>query len=344
MVLHSLQPRHLGALMSNLSLFPETPLEAYFYCFEMSWYNKYMTSSQGKLRTELEIAKINAEGLWGLARQDPAKRKLVLGLILPYLLGMERGNLATATYNSLREINQAADNKTPIYGDEPLVNEPREYMVQLCAHIDGSGAVEGKYRDTRVHALVEYVLPRLQARSLPGEEGTKYYRNIVETMLFDHDRRQDRQVFDVDELDAYYKKMLDGSIDVTLLAINARARSDDLLDFGVAQGTLYTVRDLLSDWRLGIINIPRDVLTEAGVDVMATSEDMRRSTIIDEWRNDQASDATRLMQENLAVIDGLDDKRAKMMLTGLAKGAIRGAARREVFDRQSILSRDNALQ
>ena len=35
---------------------------------------------------------------------------------------------------------------------------------------------------------------------------------------------------------------------------------DDLLDFGVAQGTLYTVRDLLSDWRLGIINIPRDVL------------------------------------------------------------------------------------
>lgn len=233
-------------------------------------------------------------------------------------------------------MNQGADCKPPIYGDEPLYSEPREYMTQLLTLVDGSGKVEAKFWDTRVHKLVEWILPRLRADSSLGDDGAKYYCDIVETMLFDYDRRQDRKSLTETELDGYYRKMLDGSIDVTLFAIDAMTRSGDLRDFGLAQGKLYTVRDLLNDWRLGIINIPVDVLNEAGVDSKATINEVQKSKRIGEWRDDQQSDATKLMQENIELIKGLGDTAAKIMLRGLANGAIGGVLRKEEFDRRSL--------
>ena len=121
------------------------------------------------------VAKTNLEGLYGLASQDPEKRKLATGLLAPYLLGFKKGNLATAVYCTLREMNQGADCKPPIYGDEPLYSEPREYMTQLLTLVDGSGKVEAKFWDTRVHKLVEWILPRLRADSSLGDDGAKLY-------------------------------------------------------------------------------------------------------------------------------------------------------------------------
>ena len=182
----------------------------------------------------------------------------------------------------------------PLLGDRSLAAEPREFTEKLCADVRRGGTE--RLLDTRVGKMTNYILTHLEKRQRPDEDAKQYFGDYLESVLFDYDRRQERRILKAEELDKYYFRTNNGWYNTYLVLAKAHFRTDNLPDFNRQTGWLDAANDLYDDWKKGNINIPQEVLEDAGVGVDEDIAEVELSPTITEWRRDTASDAVKSLK------------------------------------------------
>lgn len=212
-----------------------------------------------------------------------------------------------------------------LLGDHLLVAEPREFTERLCADVRRGGTE--RLLDTRVGKMTNYVLTHLEKRQWSDEDAKQYFGDYLESLLFDDDRRQERRILKAEELDEHYSRTNNGQYNTCLVLAKAHFRADNLPDFNRQTGRLDAANDLYDDWKRDEINIPQEVLENAGVGADEDVVKVEPSPTITEWRCDTASDAVKALK--LVVYDlkyGMrGDRRVRSSLNGEARCRIKKA-------------------
>ena len=106
---------------------------------------------------------------------------------------------------------------------------------------------------------------------------------IQEEIIFDHVRASERRVLSSEEIEKYYRDAFDPVINITLLAIDSNLRSRDIPSLSYGQGRVYSVRDFQEDWERGIINVPDEVISSAGLSPFSPFEEVSKNPGISDW-------------------------------------------------------------
>lgn len=230
-----------------------------------------------------------------------------------------------AFVNSNYDVTTALDgdpDRVSLLGDHSLTSEPREFSGKLLEDVRQGGTE--RLLDARVGKLTNYVLKYLEKRQRPGEAAKQYFGDYLDSIIFNYDRRQERQVLRAEELDEHYSRMNDGFYNTRFVLAKASFRASDLPDFGRQIGQLRATNKLYGDRKRGEINVPQEILEDAGVDPTEGNREMMDSLLIAEWQHDTASDAVNALK--LAVYDmryGMEgDLRMRRSLIKEAHGEI----------------------
>lgn len=251
-----------------------------------------------------------------LASKDSAKRQLVVGLYALSLKGLETGKIIRTSYFYVRHLDDLLDGEMEIEG-EPLAYA-RERRKQIeTGKLTGGSAIDD---------LAKYALPRLERRAKPGDDPRAEFLTVIDAMMFDYSRRQGRQVIATDKLLAHYKKSVDPGINIFLIATGSSLRTNAISDYGKSLARLYNVRDLSKDWKLGIINVPREVLAEARITTDQSYKTLRKSSVVDQWLKAEVTDASAYLKQVMEQVLPTTDPLTRRVLNTFARRAIKSVA------------------
>lgn len=203
-----------------------------------------------EIETEIFVAKEAAD----LVKRRPSYVKMVAGLYLLSLFGLERSRVMRASYLPVRKIDDALD------GDAPKIRDPLAYARLLRAGI--ANKILGKSSEER---LLQYSLDVLEAKAKQNDDPRGDFVRAIDAIVFDHERANQRRILSAEEIEQYYRNAFDPVINITLQAIDSNFRSRDIPVLSYGQGRVYSARDFKVDWQRGIINVPGDVISAAGL-------------------------------------------------------------------------------
>lgn len=116
-------------------------------------------------------------------------------------------------------------------------------------------------------------------------------------MWFDHYRMKNRIVLNKDSLIENYRFQFYPIHNLHLIGLQSGLRVRDIASFPVAQGRLYGLRDMREDWDKGLINIPEETLTTAGLNPCSSFSDVQRSPAINEWIQEECGESAVQLNE-----------------------------------------------
>lgn len=148
--------------------------------------------------------------------------------------------------------------------------------------------------------------------------------SIIDGMMMDQERRPTRASVPHEKLVNYASLFFDNFVDVTLIALGSDVRSAQVPNFGSSQFGLYSIRDLKKDWGLGIINVPQETLDAAGLSTTAPYETVIENEVFTSWYQSEKATGIQGMNDTLDRLRDMKDPYARIMLRGLAKGAMKG--------------------
>lgn len=262
--------------------------------------------------------------------KDPTKKRLAVFLGASSLLGIKTGTLTKSTYYFLRGLDDLLDGE---YVGTGAPQDPKEYALDVKQQVQ-RGVILPKDRLTR---LGSYALPRLQKKERSNDSTEQSMATLIDEMVFDHDRRINRTAITKDRLWQNYTQTLDESINILLLALGSSVRSTEVPDYSLAQGRLYSVRDLAKDWNLGVINIPIETLADARVSTEDTYNEVASNSTIQNWMYAETQQGVASMSDAIAVVRGLDEPpllhlpgvsipgSGQLVLSGLGAGILKSS-------------------
>ena len=219
----------------------------------------------------------------GLIIRRPDKLKHTAGLYLISFLDPEVSRIGRAAYFFTRYMDDLLD------GDRRLPNGD-----QVLPHIAAirSQVATGKFtREPKIMELAEYSLDALQRKALAGDNPRQDFLDVIDIMVFDYHRRQDRQELSTKQLNDYYKKTFFPVHNIMLVGLEATLRAADIPTFSLCQGRVYSVEHLQADWRVGIINISEEVLKAADLTSQSSYEMVRQSPIVNSWARNELQES-----------------------------------------------------
>jgi len=83
--------------------------------------------------------------------------------------------------------------------------------------------------------------------------------------MFDYHRAKERRLLSSEELETYYHHAFFPPVNLLLMGLGSKFRAEDVPELSYGQGRVYSVRDLETDWKRGVINIPKEVLDQSGM-------------------------------------------------------------------------------
>lgn len=215
-------------------------------------------------------------------QKDPSKLKLVAGLYALSGAGLELGKVARASYFFVRHLDDLLDGE--IQGEADPIGFAEDLRDQITTR---------QFRASpRIGRLAAYALPALERRGRPDDNPAGDFIQVIDAMMFDHQRAKNRQTLTAEELKKYYYNVLDPGTNLMLIGFCSDLRIRDIPSFSPNLGRLYSVRDIEKDWELGFVNIPSEILVDASLDRTASIGEMTRSPDIQAWFNDEVADAS----------------------------------------------------
>ena len=253
-------------------------------------------------------------------KKDPSKFPLVASLYTSSIAVPGSGRLARATYFFIRHLDDVLDGEmSSLHVPEEVIKNPVDYARNLQQQILGNI----HFDKTPIANMGHYAITGLQQRAHPDEDPRFLLSGIIDGMIFDNERRTQRKVSSRDELMGYYA-LFNDFMDVSLMGLGENERTSSFPIFGFSQGRLYSVRDIRKDWALGIVNIPSDVMNEAGISPIIPIDNVVGNPLVQSWIRTEIQDGVQGMREALDILDTLKDARpTRMMVRGLAKGAMK---------------------
>jgi hypothetical protein len=209
-----------------------------------------------------------------LLKRDPVKyARGVGGMYLLSVKGIELGQIARASFFFFRNQDDSLD------GDRADIRDPLSHVLSCREQIE-SGVYTGK---PPIVDLAKFAIKRLNQRSNGGDDPKQNFLDEIDVMLFDHERSKEKRILTKGELEEYYRKTFFPVVNIMLIGLNSRLRAVDIPELSFCQGRVYSVRDLDTDWRRGVINIPREVLEQANLSTDAPIGVVRHSSAVKDW-------------------------------------------------------------
>lgn len=217
--------------------------------------------------------------------------KRVLGLYaigLLYILTEKKlnsnniGILVREAYLIFRHIDDVLD------GDLEISQNPKDYVLMLKEIVVGANDSK-KPASTSfpqgIELMLTHSIQELEKRSLPTDNIKKLYELAIDAMLFDYQRINSKSFMSSKDLDNYYYETFAHVLNLMFVGLESRLRISpaNLQDLALAQGHIYSIRDLEKDWNTGIYNIPMEVLKDAGIVRPVSFKAIKSSPVIQRW-------------------------------------------------------------
>lgn len=255
----------------------------------------------------MNVEKLVAKEAIGLLRRKPSKFNHVLGTYLVSFFDCEIGRAGRAAYFFVRHIDDLLD------GDRKLKNgKTLDYVTSLRSQIE-AGVYTG---EPEIIELVAHSLPVLEKKAQPPDSPRQDFLDVIDAMVFDHQRAKKRRVLTAEQLKIYYQQTFFPVINLMLIGLGSKFRACDIPELSFCQGRVYTIRDLQSDWNAGIINIPEEILNGAGLTAHSSYKDVIQSPV-QTWFQAELMDCERELLSLKSKLDASDEKLTKKMCGGL---------------------------
>lgn len=201
------------------------------------------------------------------------------------------------------DIERGLHGNALLLGDDQLEAAPKKYAEKLLEEVRRGGDFES-LSDTKVGKLTQYVLYHLQREQLPGESAWQYYGDWLGSAISNYRRRQQRQVISESELDELYDKQ-GREYDVYLTLQRTDLRTDIFLGLRRQITCLQSLSPGVFErtWGEGEINVPREILSDAGIGPWEVSGDVLGSPTVLEWKNDTMADKVRALKQHMQLLD-----------------------------------------
>lgn len=217
---------------------------------------------------------VTAAETYRFVKISPRKRiKRAFGLYALSTQGREIGRAVRRGYLFMRHIDDVVD------GDRTDVNDPVSYVLDLKNQVQ-TGTFR---RDTNISELAKQSLEFLDKVKRPADNPRQDFIDGIDAMLFDQMRANIRRALDRDELEKHLELTISPGLNILLTGISSSLRAPDISGFSRGLARVYSVRDLDEDWENGIINIPREVLEEAGINSHTPLDSVRKHQVIDSY-------------------------------------------------------------
>lgn len=198
-----------------------------------------------------------------------------------------RGKFLELYYTLMRYLDDVVDGDVPLAAN--YANET-EYILEKIRFAENPAAPKDD-----VEALMKYCLELGQKFGADFSSETK---DILESLLFDAQRRRCRKVFDEEELKHHFHVLdIRGTIRATL-----KIFKDDpdkylsLEPLGMACRYQYDIEDIETDLAAGFINIPREACEQWGI--TPASLEHASSPEVQRWLRHHAEEGLALLEEH----------------------------------------------
>ncbi len=258
-------------------------------------------------------------------RKDHTKKTLVAFLGATSIVRPGKGAFIRSVYYFFRGIDDLLDGE---YEGERITSDPRGYADDIKSQVINNGTVQPKDRITR---LGNYAVPRLLKFADKDDDVCGSISDLIDEMVFDYDRRQTRAVSNAGRLKQNYAVGLGGSLDLLFVGLGSAIRTRDIALFPIAQGQLYAARDLEKDWRLGIINVPSEVLMgQADMTPKVPYAQLMANPSIVGWLHDEVTRGMINMEKSLELASDFSHRgrtfdMGPAVLIGLGNGILRAS-------------------
>lgn len=198
-----------------------------------------------------------------------------VGLYGLTVTGFEHGRLMRASYLPIRFIDDLLD------GDVKGMKDPLGYTLQVQKEIETGPMVYSN----RTSELIQRALVELERKAHLDDEPRKDFIRTIDIILFDYYRVMDRQALKQEVLDHYYSWLFDPARNISLIAMDSQLRAINIPTLSIAQGRIYSIRDIENDWIRGIINIPQELLNKVGLTSNSSYKQIISNPEIKQWIN-----------------------------------------------------------
>lgn len=236
----------------------------------------------GKQNNCMELGRINplrqetiaAQEAFLLLRRDPHKYALeVASLYCLSVKDWELGRVGRAANLFMRNIDDVLD------GDRQVAEYPYEYAIKIRTQIETNNFTG----DPPVVNLAQYSLEVLERKAKEEDDPRRDFLTEIDAMLFDYDRAKERRTLSKAELTTYFQETFSPITNIILISVESQLRATDISELAQCQGIIYSARDLNKDWNQGRVNIPEEILQEAGLSSLSTIAEVRRHPAIKNW-------------------------------------------------------------
>lgn len=281
------------------------------------------------MRINMPTMQVESDSLHEAKRfwqKDPSKKTLIAFLGATSLIRPGKGTLIRSLYYFVRGIDDLLDGE---YVGDPITADPKGYAEDIKYQIVKNGTVQPNDRLTR---LGNYAVPRIFRLASKNDNVGVSISTLIDEMVFDYDRRQNRAVSNAIRLKQNYTGGLDESLNLLFVALGSSIRSRDIGAYSFAQGRLYAARDLEKDWGLGIINVPSEVLIgRAKLTSEVPYSELIAEPLIETWLQGEITQGVDDMKKSLGLASDFFQRRSHsflpdpglVVLKGLGNGIVR---------------------
>jgi membrane-associated phospholipid phosphatase len=184
--------------------------------------------------------------------------------------------------------------------------EPEAYVGAVLRGLRG----EAPFGETIADQLAEFVAPRLTA------EARRELIELFEVLLEDRRRMDARRVTPAADLAGHHRKTFFLSLDLTFQLAGAGLRAGDAPELVDALSWCSPVRDLGRDLEKGLINLPAEVIAEAGwAGKEANLTPLLDTPAVREWLRGEHRRGAAAIEALGARLDGVADPRGRAILS-----------------------------
>lgn len=194
--------------------------------------------------------------MWQMIVANPRNTNMALANVaisLPHLAGRKNGHLYRAAYYPVRWIDDYLD-------CNPRSESHKKTVLDMRAAVES-----GQVHNSPPGRLLAYAISRLESRATSGDNPTNDFIRVIDQVIYDANRAKVRTILEEKDLEKYFQETFGSVLNIFSMCIGSLLRESNLQVFIYGQGWVYSWRDLDEDLPAGIINIPSEVLTKAGI-------------------------------------------------------------------------------
>ena len=139
-------------------------------------------------------------------------------------------------------------------------------------------------------------------------------KSFLQSMQVDYTRRTQKQVLSQTEIDELYDQSFASVLHLAMLGFGTQLERSDIKKLGQVQGKIYALQDLEDDLRMGIINVPRELVKKAGLsneELMSSPRLLSQHQAFMEWKHSELSTCNGFIEDLYALEAG---KKAKKII------------------------------